>query len=150
MTLTFRCKPFQELTLLQLYAIMALRQEVFVVEQNCPYLDADGKDIDAWHLMGYDDAGKLQAYARLMPKGVSYQDHASIGRIVTAPAVRGRGVGHQLMQEIMHWTQTLFPNESVKISAQSYLRAFYERYGFVVSGPEYLEDGIPHLPMVYG
>lgn len=148
--LTFRCKAFNELTPLQLYHIMALRQEVFVVEQNCPYLDADGKDLEAHHLMGFDDDGKTVAYARLLPKGISYEHHVSMGRIATKPSVRGRGLGKELMKNALDWADRLYPNESIKISAQTYLRKFYEDFGFVVSGEEYLEDGIPHLPMVRG
>lgn len=144
----FRCKPFHELTALQLYAIMVLRQEVFVVEQNCAYLDADSKDIKCWHLMGYNDNGKLIAYARLIPKGVSYDNFTSIGRVVTAASVRRTGAGRQLMKEAITWMEQNFPGDSVKISAQTYLREFYESYGFVVSGDEYPEDGIPHFPMV--
>lgn len=146
--INFRCKPFHELTALQLYAIMALRQEVFVVEQNCPYLDADGKDIKCWHLMGYDDDGKLIAYARLIPKGVSYENFSSIGRIATAASVRRTGAGRALMKAAMAEMAQQFAGDSIKISAQTYLREFYESYGFVVSGDEYLEDGIPHFPMV--
>lgn len=146
--INFRCKPFYELTALQLYAIMALRQEVFVVEQNCPYLDADGKDLKGWHLMGYDDDGQLVAYARLLPKGVSYENHASVGRVVTTANIRGQGVGRKLMKNAMDYVEQLFPGDNIKISAQTYLRGFYESLGFVVSGEEYLEDGIPHFPMV--
>lgn len=147
--INFRCKPFYELTALQLYAIMALRQEVFVVEQSCAYLDADGKDLKGWHLMGYDDDGQLVAYARLLPKGVSYENHASIGRVATSAAVRGQGVGRKLMKNAMDYVEQLFPGDNIKISAQTYLRGFYESLGFVVSGEEYLEDGIPHFPMVH-
>lgn len=146
--ISFRCKPFYELTSHQLYAIMALRQEVFIVEQNCPYLDADGKDLKGWHLTGYDDDSKLMAYARLLPKGVSYENFVSIGRIATSSSVRGTGVGQSLMKAALDNMELLFPGESIKISAQSYLRNFYESFGFVVSGDEYLEDDIPHLPMV--
>jgi ElaA protein len=146
--INFRCKPFHELTALQLYAIMALRQEVFVVEQNCPYLDADGKDVKCWHLMGYDADGKLIAYARLIPKGVSYENFASMGRIATAASVRRTGTGRALMKVAMDEMAQQFSGDSIKISAQTYLREFYESYGFVVSGDEYLEDGIPHFPMV--
>ncbi len=146
--ISFRCKPFYELTAPQLYAIMALRQEVFVVEQNCAYLDADGKDLKGYHLTGHDDDGKLVAYARLLPKGVSYDNFVSIGRVVTSPAVRGSGAGQALMKEALNCMEALFPGESIKIGGQSYLRNFYESFGFVVSGDEYLEDDIPHLPMV--
>ncbi len=146
--ISFRCKPFYELTAPQLYSIMALRQEVFVVEQNCVYLDADGKDLKGYHLTGYDDDGKLVAYARLLPKGVSYEHFVSIGRIVTSPSIRGKGAGQQLMKEALNCMDALFHGESIKIGGQSYLRNFYESFGFVVSGEEYLEDDIPHLPMV--
>ena len=146
--ISFRCKPFYELTAPQLYSIMALRQEVFVVEQNCAYLDADGKDLKGYHLTGYDDDGKLVAYARLLPKGVSYENFVSIGRIVTSPSIRGTGAGQRLMKESLNYMESLFPGESIKIGGQSYLRNFYESFGFVVSGEEYLEDDIPHLPMV--
>jgi len=146
--ISFRCKPFHELTAPQLYAIMALRQEVFIVEQNCPYLDADGKDLKGYHLSGHDDDGKLVAYARLLPKGVSYDNFVSIGRIATSPTVRGTGAGQALMKACLDNMESLFSGESIKISAQSYLRNFYEAFGFAVSGDEYLEDDIPHLPMV--
>jgi hypothetical protein len=89
--LRFSCLPFDQLTPRELYAIMALRQEVFVVEQNCPYLDADGKDISAWHLMGFGSGNNLIAYTRLLPEGVSYEGYTSIGRVVSSPAVRGAG-----------------------------------------------------------
>ena len=144
----FRCKAFHELTALQIYTIMALRQEVFVVEQNCAYLDADGKDLRGWHLMGFDDNGKLVAYARLLPRGISYEKHCSIGRVIVALSHRGKGIGQELMRTALAWTDRLFPNETVKIGGQSYLRNFYESFGFVVSGEEYLEDDIPHFPMV--
>jgi ElaA protein len=144
----FRCKPFYELTAPQLYTIMALRQEVFVVEQNCPYIDADGKDLKGWHIVGYDDDGKLVAYARLLPKGVSYESHVSIGRVVVSASFRSKGTGRKLMKAAIDNLEQLFPGDNIKISAQTYLRAFYESLGFVVSGDEYIEDGIPHFPMV--
>ncbi len=146
--INFRCKPFYELTALQLYAVMALRQEVFVVEQNCPYLDADGKDLKGWHLMGYDDEGQLVAYARLLPKNVAYDNHASIGRVVVSSIIRRQGFGRGLMKAALDNMEQLFPGDTIKISAQTYLREFYESLGFVVSGESYLEDDIPHFPMV--
>ena len=129
---------------------MVLRQEVFVVEQNCPYLDADGKDFSAWHLMGHDDDGNLVAYARLLPQGVSYENYTSIGRVVTAASHRRKGFGLALMKAALDNMERLFPGENIKVSAQTYLQRFYENFGFVISGPEYLEDGIPHYPMVRG
>lgn len=98
--------------------------------------------------MGYDADGKLIAYARLIPKGVSYENFASMGRIATAASVRRTGAGRALMKVAMDEMAQQFSGDSIKISAQTYLREFYESYGFVVSGDEYLEDGIPHFPMV--
>ncbi len=146
--INFRCKPFYELNVHELYAIMSLRQEVFVVEQNCPYLDADGKDFNSSHLMGFDDDGKLVAYCRLMPRGLTYEHHACIGRVVSSPSARGTGAGRSLMRMAMDEMEQRFPGVTVKIGAQKYLRKFYEDFGFVVTGEEYLEDGIPHYPMI--
>ena len=151
----YTCVPFKQLTVSQLYDIMALRQLVFAVEQNCPYLDADGKDRYGWHLMARDTSqlneegdGELVAYTRLLPIGVSYPDYASIGRVVNSPKVRGKGVGKILMQESIKWMNQLYPNEPVKIGAQTYLLAFYTSWGFVSTGEEYLEDNIPHTIMI--
>ena len=146
--LKYFCHPFHELSLEQLYEIMALRQEVFVVEQDCPYLDADGKDYESWHLYGKDDAGKIVAYTRLVPKEVSYADYASIGRVVTAESIRRKGAGKELMQVSIDWCSKLFPNAKVKISAQCYLERFYSDLGFEKTGEYYDEDGIPHMGMV--
>jgi ElaA protein len=148
--INFRCKPFYELTVSQLYAIIALRLEIFVLEQNCPYQDCDGIDSQSWHMMGFNDDGKIVAYARLIPKGVAYENHASLGRVLTDHSIRRTGIGRALMKEVLEKMDQLFPNENIKIGAQAYLREFYECFGFVVSGPEYLEDGIPHFPMVRG
>ncbi len=145
---TFICKPFDQLTLQELYDIMVLRQEVFVVEQDCPYLDADGKDQNAWHLMGRDASGNLAAYTRLISKGVSYEKYPSIGRVVTSQTTRGNGIGKELMLQSLAWMEKLFPNESIKISAQCYLEKFYTGLGFEIVGESYLEDGIPHYPMI--
>lgn len=145
----FHCLFFDELTLTQLYDAMALRQSVFVVEQNCPYLDADGKDVSSWHVLGYDDnSGRLVAYTRLLPKGLTYVDYASIGRVLTAPSVRGQGTGRRLMLESLRQAKRLFGEVPIKISAQSYLIQFYRELGFVPVGEEYLEDGIPHMGML--
>lgn len=146
--LTFSCLPFHLLTPYELYDIMSLRQEVFVVEQNCPYLDADGKDPGSWHLMGRSMAGKLICYTRLLPKGLAYDDYVSIGRVVSSPAVRGMGAGKVLMLRSIEMCLHLFDNQPIKIGAQSYLLKFYESFGFRSTGEEYLEDGIPHTKMV--
>ena len=144
----FTCKKFADLTLHELYAAMALRQEVFVVEQDCPYLDADGKDQASWHVLGHDVAGQLVAYTRLVPRGISYEKYPSIGRVVTSPGVRGTGAGKALMWASIEWAERLWPGEAIKISAQTHLKKFYEEMGFEQSGEGYLEDGIPHIPMV--
>ena len=123
-------------------------QEVFVVEQNCPYLDADGKDLRGWHLMGFDTEGLLVAYTRLLPKGVSYENYASIGRVANSAKVRGGGVGKILMTESLRQMAILFPNQPVKIGAQTYLLRFYTSLGFVSTGEDYLEDDIPHTVMI--
>jgi ElaA protein len=145
--LTFSCLPFHLLTPYELYDIMSLRQEVFVVEQNCPYLDADGKDPGSWHLMGRNAADKLICYTRLLPNGLAYEGYVSIGRVVSSPAVRGTGTGKILMQRSIEMCWHLFGNQPVKIGAQSYLVKFYESLGFRSTGEEYLEDGIPHTKM---
>jgi ElaA protein len=144
----FSCVPFNDLSAGELYQIMALRQEVFVVEQNCPYLDADGKDVGAWHCMCRDEQGDLVAYTRLLPKGLSYEHYPSIGRVVNSPAVRGTGVGRLLMKKSIALCVRIFGNESIKIGAQRYLLQFYESLGFRSTGEEYMEDGIPHVKMV--
>jgi ElaA protein len=146
--LEFQYYHFDELNTRDLYELLRLRQEVFVVEQDCPYLDADGKDYESYHLMGRDSSGHIQAYTRLVPKGISYENYASIGRVVTSQAVRGQGLGKMLMHESLEAIRKLFPEEKVKISAQCYLIPFYESLGFQVIGEEYLEDNIPHIGMI--
>jgi ElaA protein len=152
--MTFKCVPFDSLTVRELYNIMVLRQEVFVVEQNCPYLDADGKDPKGWHLMFFntipEEGGKeiLAAYTRLLPQGVSYDNYASIGRVVSAIQARGTGAGKAVMQESIRHMGLLFPNQPIKIGAQSYLLKFYGSLGFESTGEEYMEDGIPHTSMI--
>ena len=149
MVLNYSCLPFHLLSLNECYDLMALRQEVFAVEQNCPYLDADGKDLHAHHLLGYGATGKLLAYSRLLPRGVSYKDYPSFGRVVTSPAIRGTGQGRILMEKTLEWMERLYGRQTIKISAQCYLIPFYESLGFQIVGKEYLEDGIPHVDMEY-
>ena len=146
--MTIKCIPFYQLNLDEIYANMALRQEVFIVEQDCPYLDADGKDQEAWHLMGWDEAGDLVAYTRLLPQGISYEGYASIGRVVSSAKVRGKGAGKEIMKASIEWCKKLFPNQKVKISAQVYALKFYQNLGFKEIGEEYLEDNIPHMSMI--
>jgi ElaA protein len=143
--LTWLLKKFEDLTPFELYNIMQLRNEVFVVEQNCVYQDADNKDVKAHHFMGWD-GDVLVAYTRLLPQGISYTE-ASIGRVVSNPKYRGTGAGRQLMQNSIENTFILFNCNAIKIGAQLYLKKFYESLGFVQCSPEYLEDNIPHIEM---
>lgn len=141
---------FRDLSVDDLYAIVRLREAVFIIEQNCPYPDADGRDPLAWHLLGWRDGpdGKeLVAYARIFEPGIRYHE-ASIGRIVTAPAVRGTGWGRQLMVEALQRVEKLVPNEQVKIAAQRRLENFYKGYGFETISEPYEEDGIIHVDMI--
>jgi ElaA protein len=139
-------KAFSELMATELYLILQLRNEVFILEQNCPYQDLDNKDLYCHHLMGwYGD--KLVAYTRLVPPGISYAGYTSIGRVVTSPAVRGTGIGKELMTKSIDTCYTLFGVAPVRIGAQLYLKRFYEDFGFAQTGEMYLEDGIEHIEM---
>lgn len=138
-------KSFSELDTQELYTLLALRNEVFVVEQNCPYQDADGLDPAAWHLLGWHE-NRLAAYCRLLPPGLRYPE-AAIGRVVTAPACRKLKLGHDLMRRAVEQGLALYPDAGLSLSAQAHLRSFYECHGFRVEGEGYLEDGIPHLHM---
>lgn len=145
--LSFYSKRFDELTTEELYTILALRAEVFVVEQNCPYQDLDGKDKNALHVLGYLN-GTLIAYARVLKQGISYQEYASIGRVVTDSSARGKKYGHELMVYSIGVCQKHYTGQKIKISAQAHLEKFYTTHGFVASGESYLEDGIPHIGML--
>jgi ElaA protein len=147
MNMTWQISPWSELSTEMLYAMLALRAEVFVVEQNCPYQDVDGKDLKSLHVCGYTENGELGAYARLVQPGVSY-DEWSIGRVVTSPRVRRTGAGEELMRSCMAYFND-HGISSVRISAQSYLHDFYTKFGFVRVSEEYLEDDIPHMEMLY-
>lgn len=148
--LTFHCLSFEEMTNHQLYEVLQLRQEVFVVEQDCPYLDADDKDQVSYHILGLDAEEKLQAYTRIVPPGVSYDEYSSIGRVITSAAIRRKKQGVPLMQFSIDETVQKWPSFAIKISAQVYIRKFYNSLGFNQIGEEYLEDGIPHVAMVRG
>lgn len=139
-------KDYSALTTTELYAAMRLRQEIFVVEQHCPYLDADGKDAYSHHLFGYD-GDILVAYCRIVQPGISYAE-VSIGRVVVKSNFRKFGYGHLLMQRALEAIALLYGTVPVRIGAQSYLLRFYEAHGFVQLGDEYLEDGIPHRIML--
>lgn len=168
-------KPFSTLSPQELYALIRLRSQVFVVEQNCVFQDLDGKDIDCHHLMGWIDslpapvpgsgtppggvqpphgpgtpggaAPLLAAYARIVPPGMSYPE-PSIGRVVTAPEARGRGAGKALMEQAIGQVYALFGRQPIRIGAQQYLERFYGSLGFAQTSEMYLEDNIPHIEMV--
>lgn len=143
----FRIKKFSDLNLKELYRIMQLRQEIFVVEQHCAYLDADGKDIQSVHVMGFSGT-KLAAYARIVPPGVSYKS-ASIGRVVVAASHRGKKHAYRLMEICIRETLRRYKTDTITISAQLYLRDFYTRTGFTAVGDVYPEDDIPHIKMIF-
>ncbi|WP_321278593.1 GNAT family N-acetyltransferase [Vibrio sp.] len=139
--------PFSQLTTLQLYELMRLRVDVFVVEQTCPYPELDGKDTlnGVYHLLGYND-DELVACARLLPAGTTY-DNVSIGRVVTKKTARGGGLGHKLLEEALTQCEALWPEQTIDIGAQEHLIEYYSRHGFDVISDSYLEDGIPHVDM---
>ncbi|WP_047198344.1 GNAT family N-acetyltransferase [Caldimonas brevitalea] len=129
-----------------LYDVLALRQRVFILEQG-PYLDADGLDQHAWHLLGRDEAGRLLAYLRVVDPGLKYAE-PSIGRVVTDAAARGLGLGRRLVAEAVAGLDRLWPGHANRISAQTHLQAFYCAFGYQPVGEPYLEDGIPHIEML--
>jgi ElaA protein len=141
----WKIKRFEALSLQELYSALELRSEVFVVEQNCVYQDIDNKDQKAIHVLGYFNAD-LVAYARLFVAG-DYFEQASIGRVVVSPAHRSKSFGHELMRQAISEVEQHFKTTEITISAQLYLKAFYESHGFVAQGESYLEDDIPHIKM---
>ncbi|MFT3663840.1 GNAT family N-acetyltransferase [Piscinibacter sp.] len=148
----WRCSAFERLSVAELDAIYRARQQVFVVEQNCPYLDADGVDPSCWHLAAWPAAstaspGEPLAYARLVAPGVKYAE-ASIGRVITSAAARGTGLGRELVRRAVAEAEALFPGGGLRISAQAHLARFYGGFGFASVGEEYLEDNIPHIEML--
>lgn len=146
MQLNWRLKAFSELSNYELYEVLKLRSKVFVVEQNCVFLDMDDKDTKCLHLMGFADSA-LVAYSRLVPAGVSYKE-MSIGRVVTDPDYRAKGMGIELMELSVEKVIESYGTGPIRIGAQLYLKAFYERFGFNINSAEYIEDGIPHIEML--
>lgn len=144
--ISFQIKPFGELSSTEVYAVLQLRAEVFVVEQNCPYQDVDGKDEKAFHLLGLKN-GILVAYARIFKPG-DYFDEASIGRVVVKKTERKFGYGHQLMAFANAFVLEELNCTAIKISAQQYLEKFYNTHGYQRIGEGYLEDDIPHIAML--
>ena len=145
--LQWECKHFEKLTATELHSILALRCNVFIIEQNCPYLDPDKKDLHSHHVMGWR-GNDLVAVARIVEPGISYEE-VSVGRVATSSIARGTGAGKMLMTKTMEYISEIFGKVPVRISAQSYLIKYYEGFGFVrTENEEYLEDDIPHVEMV--
>lgn len=145
MDLEWKIKRFEALTTTELYDLLQLRSEVFVVEQNCVYQDIDYKDQKALHLIG-EDNGRMVAYARLF-KPKDYFEEASIGRVVVKPTYRDKKLGHILLREAIYFIKSQFNETKITISAQLYLKNFYESHDFVQTSETYLEDDIPHIQM---
>lgn len=145
--LNWTCLSFDQLSLGDLYDVLHVRCQVFIAEQVA-FQDLDYKDQSAWHLLGRDQAGVLQSYARILPPGQAYEE-PSIGRVLAMAAVRGTGAGWELMRHAMAEVEQCWPGSPIRIGAQAYLQTFYEGCGFEVVSQPYLEDGIPHLTMLY-
>jgi ElaA protein len=146
MSIDWKYKQFSDLTPDELYTILRLRNEVFVVEQNCVFQDADNKDQLSQHVMGWNN-DLLVAYARLVPAGISYSE-PSIGRVVTSPGARSLGMGKELMRQSINILYATWGKTNIKIGAQLYLEQFYNSFGFQRTSEIYLEDGIDHIEMV--
>lgn len=147
--IAWQCKKFSALNTTELYDLLKLRIDVFVVEQTCYYPDLDDHDrhADTLHLFCYQNE-VMTAYLRILPTGLTYQDYISIGRVVIAPCARGTGLGHKLMQQALTECEQAFPDEKLKISAQEHLEKYYNQHGFVRVSEMYLEDDIPHIAML--
>ena len=147
LNLQYKYHSFHDLSNLDLYKILCLRNEVFVVEQQCIYQDADGKDLDAVHILCYNEEKNLVSYARIIPPAIN-QTYPSIGRVITSPNYRKNGYGKSLMTYSISICRNLFSSSKIVISAQEYLQKFYENLGFKKVSETYLEDGIPHIKMI--
>ena len=141
-------KSFQELSLEEFHDIIALRIQIFIIEQNCPYQEVDGKDKLAHHLFFKNEMDEIIAVTRILPHGISYEEVA-IGRVVVHEEYRGTGLGNQLMADSMNFVKDKYGEVPVRLSAQKHLENYYGNHGFKSTGKEYLEDGIPHVEMFY-
>ena len=146
MNVTWLAKHFSELTTVELYDILQLRTDVFVVEQQCIFQDLDNKDQACFHLWAEDEDRKILACTRIVPGGISYAE-ASIGRVATARNARGTGLGRELMKNSITYLEELYGKVDIKIGAQLYLKEFYSSFGFIQSSDIYDEDGIDHIEM---
>jgi len=145
-TLVWRLLAFDDLRVFELYEVLRLRSEVFVLEQQCLFQDMDGFDAKAMHLLGVRH-GELQAYARCFAAGIKFAE-ASFGRVLTRQSVRGTGLGHQLIEQSVTAISQLWGPQAIRIGAQTQLAGFYARHGFEDTGKPYMEDGIEHLEML--
>ncbi len=146
--ITWRCCSFSDLSVVELQHIYAVRQAVFIIEQQCIYLDVDGLDEKSWHLAAWARGQDWPlAYARLLPPGLKFAE-ASIGRVLTSPRFRGSGKGKELIHRAVAASEGLFDGATLRISAQAHLERFYQGFGFVAVGQQYLEDGIAHIEML--
>lgn len=145
--ITWQCLRFSDLSAAQLYAILKARSEVFVLEQNCVYLDMDGADSACLHLVAWTAEQEVAAYLRLVPPGLKFAE-ASLGRVISSASLRGTGIGKQLLTKALQQLALLYPGQPVRIGAQQYLEKFYRSFGFVTDSAMFLEDGIPHLEML--
>ena len=146
--IAWRFARFGELSAREVHDILQARSAVFVVEQDCVFLDPDGVDPECWHLFGRDEGGPILAYCRLVPPGLKFPE-ASIGRVITIGAGRGRGLGRELMAEAVRHARGLWPGQPLRIGAQVYLEQFYGEFGFTKCSEPYDEDGIMHIEMLH-
>lgn len=144
--MSWKLKTFDELTTRELYSILKERTEIFVVEQNCPYLEVDGKDLTSYHLYKETD-GEVVAYLRILPAGVSYEQ-ASLGRVIVKKEYRGKGLAQELLRRGIDFTLNELKENTIKIQGQHYLEKFYGSFGFKTISDVYMEDGIPHVDML--
>ncbi|WP_418223709.1 GNAT family N-acetyltransferase [Clostridium isatidis] len=143
----FKIKTFDELSNEELYSILRLRSEIFVVEQNCVYQDMDNKDLKAFHLIAIDE-GQIVAYLRILNKGVSYKE-ISIGRVVVKKEYRRRKLGLEIINRAIDYIKNIMKENEIRISAQVYAKNLYKKAGFKEVSEEYLEDDIPHVEMLF-
>jgi ElaA protein len=147
MELNFKVKHFKDLSVYELYDLLKLRMDIFVVEQNCTYSDCDEKDKDAWHVLGFNENNEVVAYARVLAPGVAYES-SSIGRVVVRADHRKFKLGYSLMDKAIQTVNEVFNVDTITISAQYHLERFYANLGFISKGDTYLEDDIPHIKMI--
>lgn len=145
--MNWNLKKFKELNVEEIYKILTLRNEIFIVEQECAYLDCDDKDLNSYHLFS-EENGEIIAYLRILEKGVSY-DEISIGRVAVKKNYRGKGISREMLLKAIDFVENNLNEDTIKIQAQAYLLNFYNSLGFKAVSEEYLEDNIPHIDMLY-